>query len=348
MLFAPALSLVLAAALQGSAEIPIPTTIERGLVDRACKDSAPDVNEKCCDEKLVSLRADFGKDLGKVKVDDRKKVDATCTPLLADSALKGKEPYFDCMLTQLTALKTKGKKPANAAAPADAAGAPTTDAPAADSAPAPSQPASGTSRATLIAGAIGVIALGCGLAFVVLRSRGPKMKKCTSCGADTPADGASEFCDNCRKTMADVARQRKADQAEEARRAAEETKREAEQKARRLEMQRAREAEEKRVRDYEELKQREYESKVAEALRPNTPEPEPPDPFAATVFDPHAILGVKADATSDAITAAYQQARKKYDPDLVGHLSEEVQAHYREKAQLVEKAYQTLTGSQPA
>src|SRR5436190_4753953 len=207
MLIAPALSFVLAAALQGSAEIPIPTTIERGLVDRACKDSVDqaDVNEKCREEKLVSLRTDFGKDLGKVKADDRKKVDATCTPLLADSALKGKEPYFECMLAQLTALKTKGRKPANAAAPTDAGGAPT-DAPAAGSVPAPPPAASGTSRSTLIAGAVGVLALGGGLAFVVLRSRGPKTKKCQSCGADTPADAVSEFCDNCRKTMADVAR----------------------------------------------------------------------------------------------------------------------------------------------
>src|SRR5436190_24203005 len=158
MLIAPALSFVLAAALQGSAEIPIPTTIERGLVDRACKDSVDqaDVNEKCREEKLVSLRTDFGKDLGKVKADDRKKVDATCTPLLADSALKGKEPYFECMLAQLTALKVRGRKTANAAAP-DAAGAPS-DAPA-DNAAAPGPPAGETSSATMAVGALGVVAL---------------------------------------------------------------------------------------------------------------------------------------------------------------------------------------------
>jgi hypothetical protein len=341
-------TLMLAVGFQtGSAEIPIPTPVERGLVERACKDTADAAaNQTCRDEKLVGLRADFGKDLSKVKADDRKKVDATCTPLLADAALKGKEPYFECMLAQLTALKTKGRKPANAAAP-DAAAAPA-DAPAADSAPAPPPPAAGRSTGTLIAGVLGVIALVGGLGFVVMRARGPKTKKCQSCGADTPADNESEFCENCRKQMAGAIRQRKADQADQARRDAEEAKRESEQKARRLEMQKAREAEERKVREYEELKQREYESKVAEASRPNTPEPEPPDPYAAEVFDPHAILGVKRDATADAIAAAYQAAKKKYDPDLVGHLSEEVQAHYREKSQMVDKAYQTLTGSQPA
>src|SRR5262249_54052599 len=142
------------------------------------------------------------------------------------------------------------------------------------------------------------------------------------------------------KQIADAARQRKTEQAEQARRAAEEAKRDADQKARRLELQKAREAEEKRVREYEELKQREYESKVAEASRPNTPEPQPSRD--ADESPPHAILGLNADATPDAITAAYEQAKKKYDPDLVAHLSEEVQAHYREKAQSVEKAYQTL------
>ena len=48
-------------------------------------------------------------------------------------------------------------------------------------------------------------------------------------------------------------------------------------------------------------------------------------------------------------TIAYDQAKKKYDPDLVGHLSEEVQSHYRAKSEAVDKAFQTLTGGpQPA
>jgi hypothetical protein len=347
MSIAPALTLVLAVAgLQpGSGEIPIPTSIERGLIGRACKDSAQqtDVNEKCREEKLAGLRSDFGKDLTKVKADDRRKVDATCTPLLADAALKGKEPYFECMLVQLTALKNKGRRTANAAAPETAA-APS-DAPAAENAPAPT-PAGGSSSSTMIAGSLGVVALFGGVALVVMRTRA-KTKKCKSCGADTPAESESEFCENCRRQMAEAARQRKAEQAEQARQAADEAKREADQQNRRLEMQRAREAEEKRVREYEELKQREYESKVAEALRPNAPEPEPAAPCADSA-DPRAILGVKTDATADAIATAYEQARQKYAPDLVAHLSEEVQAHYREKAEAVEKAYQTLTGGSHA
>jgi hypothetical protein len=346
MSITPALTFVLAVAgLQpGPGEIPIPTSIERGLIERACKNSAPtDVNERCREDKLTGLRADFGKDLTKVKADDRKKVDAACTPLLADAALRGKEPYFECMLAQLTALKNKGRKTANAVAPEPAAGA--SDAPAAENlAVAPAAEASSSS--TMIAGSLGVVALVGGVALVVMRTR-TKTKKCKSCGSDTPAESESEFCDNCRKLMADAARQRKAEQAEQARQAAEEAKRDAEQKARRLEMQKAREAEEKRVREYQELKQREYESKIAEAMRPNVPEPEPAA-YGANAADPHSILGVEADATTDAIAAAYAQAKQKYAPDLVAHLSEEVQAHYREKAEAVEKAFQALTGGQYA
>ena len=346
MSIAPALTFVLAVAgLQpGPGEIPIPTSIERGLIERACKDSTAqtDVNEKCREEKLAGLRADFGKDLTKVKADDRKKVDATCTPLLADAALKGKEPYFECMLVQLTAVKNKGRKTATAAAPETSA-APS-DLPAADNTPAPA--ATGGSSSTMIAGSLGVVALVGGVTLVVMRTR-TRTKKCQTCGADTPAESESEFCDNCRKQLAESARQRKAEQAEQARQAAEEAKREADQKARRLELQKAREAEEKRVREYEELKQREYESKVAEAMRPNAPEPESAA-YGAAGTDPRTVLGVKADATADAIAAAYEQAKQKYAADLVAHLSEEVQAHYREKAQAVEEAYQTLTGGSHA
>ena len=109
-----------------------------------------------------------------------------------------------------------------------------------------------------------------------------------------------------------------------------------------------REAEEKLVRDYDEAREREHASKIAQAVAPNTPEPEPPSPFDAEAFDPYMILGVSPDATADAIRAAYQAAKKKYDPELVGHLSEEVQAHYREKAEAVQRAFEVIGGGPQA
>ncbi len=346
MLLESVLVAAFAAGVQPPPEPLLPTTIERGLIDRACRDSAD--GAQCRDEKLASLRADFGKDLTKLKADDRKNVDATCSPLLADSALKGREPYFECMLAQLTAIKTRRTR--NAANAAAAAPAPA-DAPAAapETAAAP-DPAAGSrmSGATLVAAGVGVLAL-VGVAFVVMRARGSKMGTCSKCGAPVAADAASELCDRCRNELAENLRRTKAEQAEHARLAAEEARKEAEQKARRLEVQRQRELEERRVREYDEARQRAHAEKVAEASRPNEPEPQPaPSPFDPDAFDPHAILGVKPGAAPDTLKAAYDAAKKKYDPELVGHLSEEVQAHYREKAAAVEKAYQQLTGSAPA
>jgi preprotein translocase subunit Sec63 len=61
------------------------------------------------------------------------------------------------------------------------------------------------------------------------------------------------------------------------------------------------------------------------------------------VFDPHAVLGVPHDAGLDDIRAAYEQAKTKYDPDLVSHLGDEARAHFQTKAESVEHAYQMLS-----
>ena len=345
MVIASLLAGMLTTGLQPPAEMIVPTAIERGLLDRACRESAPTESGKCREEKLTALRADFGKDLAKLKVDDRKKVDSTCSPLLADVALKGRDPYFDCMLDQLTALRSKRKNANAAAAPAAAAPADTpADTP---EAPAPPPP-SGMSSTTLVVAGLGVVVLAGGLAFVVMRARVPRMRKCNTCGVvAVPPESESEMCPNCRKELSESLRKAKAEHAEQARIAADEVKREQEREAARREQNRMRELEERRVREYEEKRELEHASKVAEAVRPNEPEP-PPSPFDVEAFDPHAILGVAPGATADAINAAYQTAKKKYDPDLVVHLSEEVQQHYREKAAAVDKAFQTLTGAQPA
>ena len=64
-----------------------------------------------------------------------------------------------------------------------------------------------------------------------------------------------------------------------------------------------------------------------------------------TVFDPHAVLGVSPDANRESIVSAYEQAKSKYDAEQVAHLSAEVQEHFRQKAQAVERAYQMLTAA---
>ena len=49
------------------------------------------------------------------------------------------------------------------------------------------------------------------------------------------------------------------------------------------------------------------------------------------------------DAGLDDIRAAYEQAKTKYDPDLVSHLGDEARAHFQTKAESVERAYQMLS-----
>jgi preprotein translocase subunit Sec63 len=66
---------------------------------------------------------------------------------------------------------------------------------------------------------------------------------------------------------------------------------------------------------------------------------------ADAVFDPYVVLGVSRTAGQNDVHVAYEQARSKYDPDLVSHLGDDARAHFQAKAQSVERAYQMLTGS---
>ena len=60
-------------------------------------------------------------------------------------------------------------------------------------------------------------------------------------------------------------------------------------------------------------------------------------------FDPYTVLGVPRGASTEDIGVAYQEAKLKYDPDQVTHLSVDVQQHFKAKAQAVERAYQSLS-----
>jgi DnaJ-domain-containing protein 1 len=293
----------------------------------------------------MALRSDFGKDLAKVTAADRKRVDETCTPLLADAALKGRAPYLDCMVEQLTAISRNRRKGGTAFAAAMAA------APAAsDESPVPTPPASrrasGMSMPTMIVATLGVVAVGGGIAFVAMRSKKSAMRTCRGCGAAVPD---SDLCANCRRETAEALRRANAERVEQQRQAADEVRRESEREAARSAQATLREAEAARVRAHDEQRDREHAAKIAEAVAPNAPEPPPaPSGYEEESTDPYVILGVKPDAAPDAIRAAYDQAKKKYDPDLVGHLSEEVQSHYRAKSEAVDKAFQALSSGPQA
>ena len=62
-------------------------------------------------------------------------------------------------------------------------------------------------------------------------------------------------------------------------------------------------------------------------------------------FDPYLGLGLPPDATADQVRAAYEEARQKYDPDLVEHLGFDVKEHFAERFKTVERAYRMITGA---
>jgi hypothetical protein len=68
-------------------------------------------------------------------------------------------------------------------------------------------------------------------------------------------------------------------------------------------------------------------------------------PSGDEAFDPYAVLGVPRDATFEAIRAAHEQARLKYDFEHVADLGFEIQQHYKTKAQAVNRAFQMLAES---
>jgi len=60
---------------------------------------------------------------------------------------------------------------------------------------------------------------------------------------------------------------------------------------------------------------------------------------------PYDILGIRADATKEEITAAYKRAVKKYHPDKLSHLGEEFSSLANEKFLEIQRAYDTLMKS---
>jgi uncharacterized membrane protein YkvA (DUF1232 family) len=58
--------------------------------------------------------------------------------------------------------------------------------------------------------------------------------------------------------------------------------------------------------------------------------------------DPYSILGVEHDASPEEITRAYREQMKRYHPDRVGGLGEELQRLAHEKTLEIQRAYEAL------
>jgi DnaJ-domain-containing protein 1 len=333
----------------------VPTAIERALMERACVATetvyaAIHSHQQCLDAKLLSLRGDFGRDLSRLSAPDRRRIDAACNSLRASDQ---REAYLDCLSAQLTVVhnrQSRGKTPTTEEAVVASAATPVPTALAASQQIAR---ASSWGTFTIVGGfAAGLLIVG-GVAFAARKSR-LTTHPCRVCGV-VVAD--SDLCPTCRHEAAEALRRAAGERAQtqkaleqEERRQRESDAEERDKKARDEEHARLRELELARQRQEELARQQQEEEELqrpAQATVSVAAAASPASVEEADVFDPYLVLGVPSEADPDAIRAAYQQAMTRYDPQLVEFLGDEAQAHFKTKAQSIERAYQMLSGAQP-
>ena len=121
---APFTVMALGAGLQvGTPDLSGPTAIEQALIEHACPLNLTRAEEtaehqQCLSAQLLSLRADFGRDLSRLSSPERRTLDSVCSKI-RDAG--GREPYLECLGAQLLALRNRRTR-ANPPAP-DAAAA---------------------------------------------------------------------------------------------------------------------------------------------------------------------------------------------------------------------------------
>ena len=333
-----------------TAEQSPPTPIEQALMEHVCSvvpaGGAPESDRylACLRAQLLSLRTDFGKDLSRLSVADRKAADAACNEV---RAVNGRDAYLDCLGNQLTSLRSKRSRGSVSAPPVMPAPELAENAAVGD-APAAPAPQSTSSSSSLIMGAGALIALVAGGGgFVFLKTRRTS-HKCRVCGASVEASG--DLCQACRHEAAEAVRRAVAERAEQ-QRAQEEEQQRLKEQAEHDERERVRKAqadEEMRVRRQQEREQEEGRKREAEERRRQEEEARERRLAGAVPdeeFDPYEVLDIPRDAGPNDVLAAYQVAREKSDPSQVSHLSDEVQEHFRMKAKAVERAFQMLQGA---
>jgi hypothetical protein len=336
----------LGAAPRAQTDSATPTTIEQALMERACSTPPvvaldPDKHEECLQAKLGELRADFGRDLTRLSAAERRKIDSACTPIRGI----GREAYLDCLAGQLVLVQRRLGRGREAAASSTAAVAelpavPVTSAPVAAPRSSSLRWALVVALTTLLAGAIAVP-----LVIRLRRSR----RVCRVCGTRVGSSG--DMCPACRHEAAEVLRRAAAERTERQRSQEDQERRQrerAEEDRRRLaqdaeEAQRQQELASARAEGAQRL-ENEGQHVAARAGEPSQAESfaEP----AEAAFDPYAVLGVPHDASFDAIQAAYEQAKSKYDLEQVADLGFEITQHYIAKGEAAGRAFEMLAEQQ--
>jgi len=177
----------------------------------------------------------------------------------------------------------------------------------------------------------------------VLGMTSRRLNRCRNCGSDS---GVSDLCGSCRRAAADAAREQAAVRLQRERARDEEERRNREREAD-LRNRVAREAEEARRRQEElarriEAEQAQKRRHVEQPDRVATAATTVPDAADNGAFDPYKVLGVPREVCKELISIAYHQAKKRLDPTLVEHLGDEAQAHFRAKAEALDRAYEML------
>jgi dTMP kinase len=168
----------------------------------------------------------------------------------------------------------------------------------------------------------------------MMRGKRTAQTACRGCGA--PVEGGGDMCANCRHEAAESHRRAIAERAEEERLQAETARREAERRDEEARREQARRDETLRLAAQAEQQRREDKDRRLQQAQAQHAAEE------AAVFDPYAVLGLTPDATADQVRAAYEQAKGKYDASQYEHFGGELQAHFKAKAEAVERAFQML------
>ena len=328
-----------AAAAQDDA--PKPSAIEHALVEYLCRSIqgptmlGTEQYQSCYTAQLDALREPFGANLSKLTGAERKSLDAWCGPF---QAARDRDAYLACLNRQLVRLKDQRAakaKSAEAAAQAEVLESePSAPAEAVAAVAAPPPPPAGSSGTLWLVLAIGGVASAGGTAFVMLRGKRTSHTTCRGCGA--PVEGGGDMCANCRHEAAEARRRAIAERAEEERLQAETARREAERLDEDVRREQARRDEALRLAaEAEQQRRDDRDRRLQQAQAQHAAGDD-------AVFDPYAVLGLTPDATADQVRAAYQQAKAKYDASQYEHFGGELQAHFKAKAEAVERAFQML------
>lgn len=351
-----------------------PSPLEQALSDHACRAHGASVSsgdapyQACLSTQLLTLRANFGRDLKRLSGADRRRADSRCTPLQSS---RGPDAYVGCLSRELEAWLARRERVSRPAvvAPSSPDGQHPPGEALSDSSSAPTPESPAPSSATgLWTATVGVALGGVTIAGLYARRARRRAGTCRRCAVTLSAPG--DLCSDCRREAVEsrrgvastspsetlpvqdarpvkaavvprpVERQSASPGVDEARADETECVMEAERvrseedeglrtEADRAERTRLAAQESRRAEDRRRREEELHELRTAVTASPD-------------VFDPYLVLGVPRTASEADVRAAYATARQKFAPDEVAHLGAELREHFKAKGQAVERAYECL------